>query len=74
MIDAVTVLSILLVISSVVMVAIAWHHDKLLDERTRLQEQLDYVEECYWLLYDQHYDPQHPMHPLLYQPKTQLHG
>jgi cell division protein FtsL len=73
MIDAVTLLSIMLVISSVVMVAIAWHHDRTIDKLNRLQDEHAYLEQKYWRLYDDHYDPTLQMQDLLY-PSRKSHG
>ena len=72
-IDGLTILTVLLVISSVVMVAIAWHHDKLLDDRRQLREELDTLEEQYWALLDAYYDYQDPTKTSFPDP-TQMHG
>jgi FAD/FMN-containing dehydrogenase len=66
MIDAMTLLSVMLVISSVVMVAITWHHDRTIDKLNHLQDEYAYLETKYWRLYDDHYDPDLRMNDLLY--------
>lgn len=73
MIDAVTALSVILAITSIVMVCIAWHHDKLVDQRDELRADLDTLEEQYWALLDAYCTYQDRETPI-YPPTTQLHG
>jgi hypothetical protein len=55
MIDAVTLLSILLVISSVVMVAIAWHHDRTIDKLDRANTVIAIQDREFCALEDDYY-------------------